>query len=106
MAPPTPTTTPMTVFRVLVDMPEGWAESPELRPGVEVVIRVVDSVVLRPSLLVRVTTSMVVMTTGVTVELGWLSPPLDEDTDEDWGGVDVIPGIGNVEEVLLVGSTG
>jgi hypothetical protein len=56
----------MTVFRVLGDIPE-VSPLPGLRPGVEVVFDVVENVVLDPSVLVLVTTSMIVDTTGVGV---------------------------------------
>lgn len=75
IAPPTPTTTPMTVLRVLVDMPEVSVDSFELNPGVDVVVDVEVMVVLDPSLLVPVTTTTEVATTGVGVDEVDLTPP-------------------------------
>lgn len=86
MAPPTPTTTPMTVLRVLDDIPDVSAASPVLSPGVDVVTFCVVSTSWEPSVLVRVTTRMAVETTGVGVGLGVFSPWLDE----AGGGVDEV----------------
>lgn len=43
MAPPMPTTTPMTVLRVLVGMPEVAPSFSELRSGVDVDLVVLDA---------------------------------------------------------------
>ena len=76
IAPPTPTTTPMTVLRVLVDMPEVSVDGSALKPGVEVVVDIDVMVVLTPSLLVAVTSTTEVEITGVGVDEGVLSPAL------------------------------
>lgn len=66
-APPTPTTTPMMVLRVCTDMPEEALEFSALRPAVWVVLVVVVSVVLDPSLAVLTITSTLVETGGGVV---------------------------------------
>lgn len=66
-APPTPTTTPMMVLRVCTDMPEEALELSALRPAVWVVLVVVVSVVLDPSLAVLTITSTLVETGGGVV---------------------------------------
>lgn len=112
MAPPTPTTTPMIVLRVLADMPSSPFELSSLRPGVNVVSLVVVLVSRDPSSLVFVTTvtsvdteiEAVVRVVSSPEELPLVVLDATEDVvrDVSWAGVVCPAGSDVVEIVLLV----
>src|SRR5690349_8941119 len=108
MAPPTPTTTPITVLRVCVDMPDAWLLLLLLsaRPGVGVVTVLLVMVVGEPSarVLVRVTMTVV----GVAF---WLSLVEEEeggsvDEDPESPPVELVPGSCLDDDEEVVGGGG
>jgi hypothetical protein len=76
----------MTVFRVFMDIPE-VSPSPDVKPGVEVVLVVLEMVTFDPSVFVLVITSTMVETTGVGVVEGLLLGA------EVFSGVEVVDGV-------------
>lgn len=108
IAPPTPTTTPMMVLRVVVDMPELPLPLPAwVRPAVGVVTDREVELLTEPSEAVTTTTAVEVTGVGVAVvDVSEADVVWDESEDVDEASADELVADGRSELVVVEAGTG